>query len=480
MTRNDSLTPMDRMNRIVSRVTRGFALMGALTIVACEAPTVPQFNNTTPEAAAGDPSSLQLLATGLLAQNRGTLQGRVSQFGRFGRESFVYTPTEGRNTTHYLQGPGPLDPSGFAAASFAPYGNLRDVYAFLKVVEGAPLTPTQKDAARGFAKTIYAHELLSVISALDTIGAVVEIKENPKELAPFVSRDSVYRHITGLLDEAKANLDAAGTTPFPFQLHAGYAGFNTPATYTRFNRALAAQAYVYHGSLGCGSTCYAKALTALSESFINPAGPLRAGPFQPFSTATGDAQNNFFFSTASDLVAHPSIQTDAQLTVTGERDLRLIAKTDTATPLKNATPSGAGISTTVRFKMYADRSSPIPIITNEELILLRSEARWFTNDKLGAIQDLNIVRQTSGGLAPTTLTIASSDAEYITALLYERRYSLLFEGRRWIDHRRFGRLSDLPLDKPDHFVARVQPIPQAECLIRVNEATPELRGPGCA
>ncbi len=464
---------------MLNRMKRGMTVTGALLIVACDSPTVPQFNNTTQEAAAGDPSSLQLLATGLLAQNRGSVQGRISAFGRLGREYFVYTPTEGRNTTHFLSGPGPLDPSGFAAASFAPYFNLRDVFAFLKVVEGAPLTATQKDAARGFAKTINAQELVSVISALDTIGAIVETKENPKDLAPFVSRDSVYRHITGLLDEAKANLDAAGATPFPFTLHAGYAGFNTPATYATFNRAIAAQAYVYHGSLGCGSACYAKALTALSQSFINPTGPLRAGPFHPFSTASGDTQNGFFFSTASDGVAHPSIQTDAQLRADGSRDLRLIAKTDTATPLKAATPAGAGISTAVRFKLYADRSAPIPIITNEELILLRSEARWFTGDKLGAITDLNIVRQTSGGLPPSTLTVASSDAEYITALLYERRYSLLFEGRRWIDHRRFGRLSSLPLDVPTHFVAKVQPIPQGECLIRVNETTPALRGPGC-
>jgi len=485
MTRLESQTSMHRKNWMLTRITRGVAMTGALLIVACDSPTVPQFNNTTKEVAANDPSSLQLLATGLLAQNRGTVQGRISAFGRLGRESFVYTPTEGRNTTHFLQGPGPLDPSGFAAASFGPYGNLRDVDEFLKVVEGltvlnaVPVTEAQKDAGRGFGKTIYAQELLSIISALDTIGAVVEVREDPRDLAPFVSRDSVYRHITGLLDEAKANLDAAGTTAFPFALHSGYAGFNTPATYARFNRAIAAQASVYHGSLGCGVPCYTKALTALSQSFINPTGPLRAGPFHPFSTATGDAQNNLFFSTASDLVAHPSIQTDAQLRANGSRDLRLNAKTDTATPVKAATPSGAGISTSVRFKLYADRSAPIPIITNEELILLRSEARWFTGDKLGAIQDLDIVRQTSGGLPPSTLTIASSDAEYITALLYERRYSLLLEGRRWIDHRRFGRLSSLPLDIPTHFVARVQPIPQGECLIRVNETTPALRGPGC-
>jgi len=57
----------------------------------------------------------------------------------------------------------------------------------------------------------------------------------------------------------------------------------------------------------------------------------------------------------------------------------------------------------------------------------------------------------------------------LTALLYERRYSLLFEGQRWNDHRRFGLLNLLPLDQPGQFVAKVMPIPQAECDARVTK-----------
>ena len=53
-------------------------------------------------------------------------------------------------------------------------------------------------------------------------------------------------------------------------------------------------------------------------------------------------------------------------------------------------------------------------------------------------------------------------------LLYEREMSLLMEGFRWIDARRFGRLDTLPLDLPTHFVAKVVPIPKAECDARVS------------
>ena len=45
-----------------------------------------------------------------------------------------------------------------------------------------------------------------------------------------------------------------------------------------------------------------------------------------------------------------------------------------------------------------------------------------------------------------------------------------------------GRLADLPRDITSganaHFVARVQPIPQGECLVRANAAQ-ALRAPGC-
>jgi hypothetical protein len=72
----------------------------------------------------------------------------------------------------------------------------------------------------------------------------------------------------------------------------------------------------------------------------------------------------------------------------------------------------------------------------------------------------------SGGLGASSATAGSTDAAFIQALLYERRYSLMLEGLRWIDYRRFGLLQTLPKDLPTHFVAIVQPIPQAECDAR--------------
>jgi hypothetical protein len=72
--------------------------------------------------------------------------------------------------------------------------------------------------------------------------------------------------------------------------------------------------------------------------------------------------------------------------------------------------------------------SPIPIIRNEDPILLRSEAEWFTGNKAAALADLNFIRRASGNLPRSALTEGSSDAAYVDELLYNRRYSLIWEG----------------------------------------------------
>src|SRR5439155_283701 len=66
----------------------------------------------------------------------------------------------------------------------------------------------------------------------------------------------------------------------------------------------------------------------------------------------------------------------------------------------------------LKFTLYftsgqADPGHPIPLIRNEELILLRSEANWFGGSKAQAILDLTQVRQNSGKLPATTVTAVS-------------------------------------------------------------------------
>jgi hypothetical protein len=331
------------------------------------------------------------------------------------------------------------------------------------------LSAEQKAGVAGFAKTFRALDLLYIIQSRDTLGGPVDIPDDPNAPAAFVSRDSVYKFISATLEDARTNLTAAGGS-FPFDLHSGFAGFTTPATFLQFNRAIAARVLAIRGSLGCGATCYQQALTALGASFISPGGAtsladLNRGVYHIYSSSAGDTQNGNSFQVRNFIYAHPSIQTDAQSGPSGV-DARYTRKiTLLASPV--TPPQNLNIPATMRFSIYPIPESPAPVIRNEELILLRAEAKIFTGDLTGALQDINNVRQVSGGLDPLSPFANATTA--LDALLYERRYSLLLEGQRWVDYRRFNRLSELPLDKPTHFVAKVMPIPQAECDARVDK-----------
>lgn len=462
----------------------------AVLLTACSADrlTVPNDNTATQDAAAGAAGALQLQVTGIYRQLRGGRGAYITATARFGREGYVYSPNEGRNTSHYLIGvpnENRLDPAGFAVGVWAgPYGNLRDIYVTRKAVDAQTLlTAAQVSAAHGALRTIEALELLYVISTRDSLGAVVEIMEDPQDLAPFVSRDSVYNYILNTLDDAHAQLLAGGAT-FPFTLHAGFAGFNTPATYAQFNRAIAARAAAYYATRGGGAPAWTRAATALAASFYNAAATtpaqMNVGVYHVYSLSTGDAGNGLDSVATPDFLGHPSLLTDVQSNGP-TRDLRYTAKVYTlATP--RSAPSGFGIATDQGMRVYRNQSAPVPVIRNEELTLLDAEIRLATADKPGAIAALDRVRTNIGGLPASTLTGASPDADVLNGILYEKRYSLLAEGHRWVDMRRYGLLGTLPLDQTGttngHFIARVMPVPQAECLARVGQGA-ELAAPGC-
>lgn len=459
---------------------RRAALVAATTVLAsCNADrlSIPSYND--PAVGPSDRPLLQNLASGMLAEQRGGMAGLISNVGIFGRESYNYTGSEPRNVTLFLS-TFPLDNSGFTNGQWDPrFRNIRNALSLISIADAATfLSDAERNAARGFANTLRALDLYYVVATRDTLGAPTALDIVTNAPQPFVNRDSVYRFISATLDEGAAQLTAAGTTAFPFALTTGFAGFNTPATFRQFNRALAARVQVYRGSLGCGATCYNNALTALNESFINSAAgaDLRRGVYHVYSTASGDALNGLNNAVSPDVLAHPSIRTDAQLQAGGAPDARFTAKVRTITPARNAPGTGLGIPTDVAFSLYPDQATPIPIIRNEELILLRAEANIGLNNFTAALTDINYIRSSAGSL-PALTAFADANAA-VTALLYERRYSLLFEGHRWFDVRRYGRLLTLPLDLPTHFRVSVMPVPQAECVFRNTQPLP-LRGPGC-
>ncbi|MEO7216757.1 MAG: RagB/SusD family nutrient uptake outer membrane protein [Gemmatimonadaceae bacterium] len=458
-----------------------------LGAVACNSDrlTIPNYGNPTPGALASDPiSNVQFRVNGILDLNRRNMLAWVNNSGIFGRESFNYFLTDSRVTANYLDKPA-IDPGGTAAGDWnGRFSNLRAIHALIGVVDSAPsvvFNAQQKSAALGFAHTMNALELSYVVMARDSLGSPVDITDDPRALSPFVSRDSVYNYIVGELDAAKTELQAGGAA-FPFRLNSGFTGFDTPATFLQFNRALAARINAYRASLGiagCGaplsSACYTIVLQNLTESFVNGGGSLNTGVYDIYSSAANDVPNQFSPALTQNYVAHPSIGPDAPLRADGTPDLRYQTKIRRLSAPRAYPTPGISIPTDYAFALYPLPSSPIPIIRNEELILLRAEARYFTGDIAGATSDINLIRTTSGGLSP--ISGFANQGSFITELLLQNRYSLLWEGHRWVDVRRFNRLNTLPIDIPSRqFVASRQPIPTAECLARVGSKFP---APGC-
>lgn len=463
---------------------KGVALAGALLgAAACSADRleIPNYNNPTTEGVGKDPQGVQILATGMLERERGMNTDRTRPSGIFGRELYYYFPTDARWVSNPLIGIGTgtaqrLDPGGFVGAQnwFEPFRQARNAKNLMDQAEKTTLSEAEKKAVAGFAKTLKALAYSYAIEAHDSLGMPVEVNDDPNNQAPFVSRDSAYKYISALLDEAKADLQAGGTS-FPFVLTTGFANFDTPATFLKFNRGIAARVLIERAAprVGCGTPCYTQAIAALGESFVTTPtslADLNIGVYNVYSTTSGDATNNLATAVDGSLFAHASYAADAQ-----PGDARFTRKlTKLASPV--AAPQDLGVPAQYRFTVYATNTTPTPIIRNEELLLIRAEAEWFTSNKAGAVADLNAVRSVSGGLGASSVTAGSSDAQFIQGLLYERRFSLMLEGRRWIDYRRFNLLNTLPKDLPTHFVAIVQPIPLAECDARKGVGD---TAPGC-
>ena len=220
---------------------------------------------------------------------------------------------------------------------------------------------------------------------------------------------------------------------------------NTPAGYRQVNRALAARVDAYRED-------WAGVLDALGGSFVNAGAPLAAGAYHVFSTASGDVQNPLFFPLdggGDGVLAHPSFVADI-----APGDAR-IGKVQARTAARTFDDLTSGFDTDV----YETPTTPVPIVRNAELVLLRAEANAQLGNVAAAVADLDVIR-TAAGLAP--YAGATDTAGLIDEVLRQRRYELYAEGHRWIDVRRYGRLGTLPIDRPGDDVFDRFPLPEAE------------------
>ena len=420
------------------------ALVGLGLATGCKDLNVPNLNSPALDDLLNNPtrSKIATAATGLLIGTRAGIaaqNGYVSLLGIVGRESYNFDPADPRFVTEMMVGPLDGGSPAFGGNLWGlPYRNILNANVVLAATDRVPaVSDPEKEAVRGFAKTIQAFDFLKVIVTRDANGAPIDVGiDLTAPPVAIVTKAAVFAHIVQLLDDAQTHLQAAGSA-FPFPLPAGFAGFDTPSTFLQFNRALRARVAVYTDD-------FAGALTALGGSFIDTTKSLNLGVYYDYSTVSGDETNALFDPNARAILAHPSLETDAQLQTGGAKDDRFVRKIAKLSAAKSA----QGLTSDLQFVIYDAVDAPIPIIRNEELILLRAEANVGLNtvgSLAAAVTDLNTIRIKSGKLP--LYAGAVTQTALLDELLYNKRYSLMFEGgHRWIDLRHYGRLNTLPQD----------------------------------
>ncbi|MGH7559819.1 MAG: RagB/SusD family nutrient uptake outer membrane protein [Gemmatimonadales bacterium] len=451
-------------------MTRSFRLAamlaGALGTAACNELVVGDLNNPGLDELQSNPTptALNTATVGLLIGLRAGIaepNGYIVLLGMMGREGFnLNTTSDPRYVSEMIVGP--LDPgSGAFGANFWPqrYASIRNTNIVLNAtdqISAGLMSTANREGIRGFAKTIQALELLRVIVTRDANGAVIDTDRPPTgDPGAIATRTEVYNRIATLLDEGRTHLQAAGPS-FSFSLGEGFEGFDTPAEFIKVNRAIRARAAVY-------SNDFATALTALAASFIDPAGDLALGVYHVYTTGSGDLPNNILQGTPV-LRANPLLVSAAQLRAGGQPDLRVTTKITTG-PAGTGTSGTNSITSDRHFTIYPTNTTPVPIIRNEELILLRAEANIGAGNLAAAVPDINTVRTRAGGLANYSGAVTAGALQ--TELLYNKRYSLLWEGgHSWIDFRHYNRLTDLPrMVTAGKFFTKM-PFPNNECLAR--------------
>lgn len=439
-----------------------FASALLLSVTSCqffEVEKVDDPNNPTVESVLNNASAAQIaqLGVGIQAVMRNGVATFYQISGAIGREVIQSASTDNRYFTEIL-GTQPLDPAGI----FYPWYNSfsqtrRQAEIFLQSAENTSnLTAEQKAGVRGFARTVQAYTALNLLNMMGNTGIRTTFSDlnNPGDLlrpGPFSNYETGLAYVKTLVDDGASSLDKAGAA-FPFPMTAGWTGFNTPATFKQFNRAVAARVAMYQKD-------WSGMNTALAQSFLNLNGPLTTGPTFRFSTTAGDVTNPLFQNrntAGAPIVVQRSFVPEAEA-----GDTRVAAKTS-----RRTSPRASGNIPASEFEvfMYATNTAPISIIRNEELILMAAEGAIQTNRLADAVTALDKVRTGSGlqALATAKPAVIGNRNALIDELLNQRRYSLFYEGHRWFDMRRYDRLAQLPKDLPTHNVFREFPKPDAE------------------
>jgi len=399
-------------------------------------PTLEDYANATKD-------QLDNLVTGSLSGMRLNEGQYLDVVGVVGREMYRFSNADPRYVTELLgAGNTTLNNTGFYITNpwAARYRVVKNCNVLIDAANNSThITEEEKNGYLGFANTIKAYELLMNLNLTYANGIRVDVSD-PDNLGPIVGYDDGLSAIASLLEEGYSDLNS-GIIVYPLT-----SGFEVD--FAEVNRALAARVAVYRQQ-------WAEALTDLDQSFFDLNGDFYTGAYEVFGTGSGDQLNPAFFPQNQNgevRLAHPSYVPDLK-----PGDDRINKAT-----LRDVPASNSGLSSDRDVWVYTSSTAPIPIIRNEELILIYAEAKiqlGGASDLDDAVNALNVIRN---GHDLPNYSGAITQSALIDEMLYERRYSLFFEGHRWVDMRRYNRLDQLPIDRPEDDVWEEFPLPLEE------------------
>jgi len=450
---HSSITNTENMKYSHKNITVIF-LIPVLTLLfsSCKVEPILDPNNPGIGTISANPTlgEIQNLVTAIESGMRDNMNFYFDDAGVIGREFYRFSTSDPRFTSDLLgKGTAVLDNNTFYitnpfAAKYRVIKNVNILLDGLTNTTSSDVTDAQRAAGKAYANTIKAYELLIALNLEYSNGIRVDVA-NPDALGPFLSKDESFNAISSLLDNAYNDLIANAGVNFPFRTTFFS---STAGEFAKFNRALAARVAVYTQN-------WNGALDALSKSFFDIDGDLTVGVYYIYSSGGGDQLNPMFFpqnSSGETRVVQPSFITNA-----APGDTRL-----SKAPQRTAPTTQDGLTSDYDFFVYKTNIDKIPIIRNEELLLIYAEAKAQVGGAANlddAVTAINNIRHAanlpnySGAIAQPAI---------IDEMLNQRRYSLFGEGNRWIDMRRYNRLNTLPIDRPGDDVWQEFPRPATE------------------
>ncbi|MFL5608998.1 MAG: hypothetical protein ACJ8AD_21250 [Gemmatimonadaceae bacterium] len=385
---------------------------------------------TEDQLLAGSAQPVQNLVTGVLAQDRSATSAFSYLLYPEGlaRNALRPDPNEPRYVADLIAQA--MDPSAFIGSSGwnGYYTTIRAANQFLASPSTAAVVDAgDRNAMIGLTQTIKALSYLRLLQLRDTLGVVIQTDAiNTPD--PIRTKTSVLAFVSALLDSAYSNLTAAGVSAtMPVTMPAGYkvnGDFTQTANLAKFNRGLKGEVEVYR-ALNHQNPCAACAGTAITALNLALAGvPQTAAglAFGPYFEYNPSAPESFNYP-----LADPRIYvTDNWVQSAQSGDARLGKVSASA---KGSVQNG-GLADSLIYKssltLSTNTTRPLPIRRAALWYMLRAQAEAAAGQFAQSSADVSVVHQIEGGFAAPVAFATQAAAQ--AAILYEYRYSFLFEG----------------------------------------------------